>query len=70
MNTDTIYEKLDQVSTFLFGGLAGFILCLVIIAKITPVPGYEQGVFDHADGKAAVDTLSDGRRVVTKLEAK
>lgn len=70
MTTDEIYEKLDHAATFIFGALAGFVLCLVIIANSTPVPGYEQGVLDHADGKAVVDTLSNGQRVVTKLEAK
>ena len=70
MTTDEICEKLDIAFHVFMGALAGFVLCLVIIANSTPVPGYEQGVLDHADGKAVVDTLSNGQRVVTKLEAK
>ena len=31
---------------------------------------YDAGVIDHAEGRAVVDTLSNGQKVVTRVEAK
>lgn len=59
---DTDVGGLEFVVGFVFGA----VLCGVFFHGV----GYELGVKDHANGKAVIDTLSNGDTVITKVEKK
>lgn len=55
-----------EVPMFMVGVLLGAVISGVVCYEF----GYKIGVREHADGRAVVDTLSNGSKVVTKVEKK